>query len=140
MPKPFIYIFLARFFSAEIRSLRSDFSGTTRSAGTGVVQSSASEINKPYLPLASGDLSMETGIAITSAAFSMSLDMAIMLSPSPFLALFVLFLAGSAYSMDLPLLGWKNHPFLEAISMMIMFIAVTFGCFTHITNMCLASQ
>ncbi|GLT76841.1 hypothetical protein SLA2020_484760 [Shorea laevis] len=90
------------------------------------------KINKPYLPLASGDLSMETGIAITAAAVTMSLVMAFMLSPSLFLALFVIFLAGSAYSIDLPLLRWKKYPFLEAISMMIMFISVSLGYFTHI--------
>ncbi|GLT90355.1 hypothetical protein SLE2022_082920 [Rubroshorea leprosula] len=72
------------------------------------------KINKPHYPLASGDLSIETGIAITFGACSMSLGMGIMSSPPLFFGLFIYFLAGSAYSINLPFLRRKKDPFLAA--------------------------
>ncbi|KAH9791764.1 homogentisate geranylgeranyltransferase [Citrus sinensis] len=59
------------------------------------------KVNKPNLPLTSGDLSMRTGIAIASSSLLMSLAMGIMLRSSPFLlALIIWFLLASAYSVD----------------------------------------
>ncbi|KAH9743296.1 homogentisate geranylgeranyltransferase [Citrus sinensis] len=59
------------------------------------------KVNKPNLPLTSGDLSMRTGIAIASSSLLMSLAMGIMLRSPPFLlALIIWFLLGSAYSVD----------------------------------------
>ncbi|KAH9791791.1 homogentisate geranylgeranyltransferase [Citrus sinensis] len=59
------------------------------------------KVNKPNLPLTSGDLSMRTGIAIASSSLLMSLAMGIMHRSPPFLlALIIWFLLGSAYSVD----------------------------------------
>ncbi|KAH9791774.1 homogentisate geranylgeranyltransferase [Citrus sinensis] len=59
------------------------------------------EINKPDLPLTSGDVSMRTGIAIASSSLLVSLAMGIMLrSPPLLLALIIWFLLASAYSVD----------------------------------------
>ncbi|KAH9743306.1 homogentisate geranylgeranyltransferase [Citrus sinensis] len=59
------------------------------------------KVNKPNLPLTSGDLSMRTGIAIASSSLLMSLAIGIMLRSPPFLlALIIWFLLASAYSVD----------------------------------------
>ncbi|KAH9791770.1 homogentisate geranylgeranyltransferase [Citrus sinensis] len=59
------------------------------------------KINKPDLPLTSGDVSMRTGIAIASSSLLVSLAMGIMLrSPPLLLALIIWFLLASAYSVD----------------------------------------
>ncbi|GKU87340.1 hypothetical protein SLEP1_g1752 [Rubroshorea leprosula] len=60
------------------------------------------KINKPYLPLASGDFSMEAGIAITSAALSMSLVMGIMLSPALFSGMLMFVLNMTMHAIDVP--------------------------------------
>ncbi|XP_063939969.1 umbelliferone 6-dimethylallyltransferase, chloroplastic-like isoform X4 [Daucus carota subsp. sativus] len=73
-------------------------------------------INKPYFPLASGELSMRQGKAITSAFGLMCLAMGIMCkSPPLFIGILVLFLLGTAYSVELPYLRWKTNPYLAAI-------------------------
>ncbi|XP_017220887.1 umbelliferone 6-dimethylallyltransferase, chloroplastic-like isoform X1 [Daucus carota subsp. sativus] len=74
------------------------------------------KINKPYFPLASGELSMRQGKAITSAFGLMCLAMGIMCkSPPLFIGILVLFLLGTAYSVELPYLRWKTNPYLAAI-------------------------
>ncbi|ESR63559.1 hypothetical protein CICLE_v10010224mg, partial [Citrus x clementina] len=79
------------------------------------------KINKPYLPLASGEFSMGTGIAITLTSVLMSLAIAMMLrSPPLVLGVIVWFLFGTAYSVQLPFLRWKGNSFLAAISIMFL--------------------
>ncbi|KAH9798877.1 homogentisate phytyltransferase 1 [Citrus sinensis] len=72
------------------------------------------KVNKPYLPLASGEFSMGTGIAITLTSVLMSLAIAIMLrSPPLVLGVIVWFLFGTAYSV-------QGNSFLAAISIMFL--------------------
>ncbi|KDO40230.1 hypothetical protein CISIN_1g047278mg, partial [Citrus sinensis] len=79
------------------------------------------KVNKPDLPLASGDFSRGTGIAIALISSLTSLTMGVMFrSPPLLLALIIWFLLGSAYSIQLPFLRWKGHPFLAPFSMMIL--------------------
>ncbi|KAJ0031291.1 hypothetical protein Pint_12477 [Pistacia integerrima] len=73
------------------------------------------KVNKPDLPLASGDLSMGTGTAIVSAALLMSLGMGIISKSPPLVfALLIGGLLGTVYSVEHPFLRWKRHPFLAA--------------------------
>ncbi|XP_031256834.1 homogentisate geranylgeranyltransferase, chloroplastic-like [Pistacia vera] len=73
------------------------------------------KVNKPYLPLASGDFSMGTGTAIVSAALLMSLGMGIISKSPPLVfALLIGGLLGTVYSVEHPFLRWKRHPFLAA--------------------------
>ncbi|KAG5562917.1 hypothetical protein RHGRI_005603 [Rhododendron griersonianum] len=59
------------------------------------------KVNKPYLPLASGEFSMELGWAIVSTFLLMSFTLGIMFQSPPLLcALIVSFLLGSAYSIE----------------------------------------
>ncbi|GAV82198.1 UbiA domain-containing protein [Cephalotus follicularis] len=92
------------------------------------------KVNKPNLPLASGDFSMKTGKAIVFTSLSMSLAMGILFqSPPVFTSLLVGFLLGSVYSIDHPLLRWKRHPFLAASCILIVrAIVIQFAYYKHI--------
>ncbi|KAF5787600.1 putative homogentisate phytyltransferase [Helianthus annuus] len=57
------------------------------------------KINKPYLPLASGELTMNTAIIVTALSAIMSLSIAMISGSRPlFCGLFAWFLVGTAYS------------------------------------------
>ncbi|KAK1381909.1 Homogentisate phytyltransferase 1, chloroplastic [Heracleum sosnowskyi] len=76
------------------------------------------KVNKPYLPLASGEYSMGQATAIVSAFGFMCLAMGVMFqSPPLFIGILVYFFLGTAYSIDLPLLRWKTNPYLAALCM-----------------------
>ncbi|PSS11195.1 Homogentisate phytyltransferase [Actinidia chinensis var. chinensis] len=92
------------------------------------------KVNKPDLPLASGEFSMEFGMAIVSTFLLMSFTMGIMFqSPALFSALLVSFVLGSAYSVELPLLRWKRNAFLAATCIMIVrAVVVQLAFFVHI--------
>ncbi|KAF6138890.1 hypothetical protein GIB67_025619 [Kingdonia uniflora] len=75
------------------------------------------KINKPHLPLASGELSIPTAIAITAGAALTALAMGFSQSPALLCAVLVFFIVGGAYSIDLPFLRWKNSSVLAAMCM-----------------------
>lgn len=73
------------------------------------------KVNKPYLPLASGEFSLNTGIAIVISLAILSLAMGMLIGSRPLLsALTVSFALGTAYSIELPLLRWKRSAFAAA--------------------------
>ncbi|KAI8569177.1 hypothetical protein RHMOL_Rhmol02G0258600 [Rhododendron molle] len=92
------------------------------------------KVNKPYLPLASGEFSMELGWAIVSTFLLMSFTLGIMFQSPPLLcALIVSFLLGSAYSIELPFLRWKRNAFLAATCILIVrAVVVQLAFFIHI--------
>lgn len=92
------------------------------------------KVNKPHLPIASGEISMEFGIALTSMLLLMSFTMGIMFQSPPLLyGLLALFVVTSAYSIELPLLRWKGNPFLAAFTLMtIRGLAIPPAFFMHI--------
>ena len=72
-------------------------------------------INKPYLPLAAGEWSVETGVTAVVATGGAAILMGLVIGSGPLLAtLLGSLLLGVAYSVDLPLLRWKRHPLLAA--------------------------
>ncbi|XP_017223511.1 umbelliferone 6-dimethylallyltransferase, chloroplastic isoform X1 [Daucus carota subsp. sativus] len=74
------------------------------------------KLNKPDSPLATGEYSMRQGKAVVSAFAFTCLGMGIMFqSPPLFIGVLVYFLLGTAYSIQLPLLRWKENPFLDAL-------------------------
>lgn len=85
---------------------------------------SIDKINKPYLPLASGEFSMSFGNAIvvltgissllTSLAWTPTKDVTEGLNVSLFATVFVGNLLGTMYSVHLPFLHWKRFPILAA--------------------------
>ncbi|XP_015084643.1 homogentisate geranylgeranyltransferase-like isoform X2 [Solanum pennellii] len=92
------------------------------------------KVNKPSLPLASGEISMKRGIAIVITSLLMSFGMGIKFQSPPLLAaLIVSFLLGSAYSVELPFLRWKRNAALAAVCIMVVrAIIVQFAFFAHI--------
>ncbi|XP_024042013.1 coumarin 8-geranyltransferase 1b, chloroplastic-like [Citrus clementina] len=80
-----------------------------------------SKVNKTYMPLASGEFSMETGIAITWISALMVLASAIMLrSPPLVLGVIVWLFISTAYSAQLPFLRWKGNSFLASVCAVFM--------------------
>ncbi|GER32615.1 homogentisate phytyltransferase [Striga asiatica] len=67
------------------------------------------KVNKPYLPLASGEFSFRTGVMIVTS-FAISVG-----SWPLFCALFVSFILGTAYSINVPFFRWKRFAVLAAM-------------------------
>ncbi|KAK7390708.1 hypothetical protein VNO78_18732 [Psophocarpus tetragonolobus] len=74
------------------------------------------KINKPYLPLASGQLSFTTMVIIATSCLTLSVLLSWVIGSWP-LIWNVIFSASiwGAYSINAPLLRWKRHPLLAAI-------------------------
>ncbi|KAF3775510.1 putative homogentisate phytyltransferase 1 [Nymphaea thermarum] len=73
------------------------------------------KVNKPNLPLASGEYSVQTGTGIVVASACLSFLMGWIIGSWPlFWALFVSFILGTAYSINLPFLRWKQHAVIAA--------------------------
>ncbi|KAM5569072.1 homogentisate phytyltransferase 1, chloroplastic-like [Rosa sericea] len=100
------------------------------------------KVNKPDLPLASGEFSMGTGITIVSTVLLMSFAMGVMFkSPPLFSALAISFFLGSAYSIEHPLLRWKRHAILAAACILIVrAIVVQLAFFVHIQKYVLGRE
>ncbi|CAK9169407.1 unnamed protein product [Ilex paraguariensis] len=74
------------------------------------------KVNKPYLPLASGEYSVATGVMIVSSFAVMSFWLGWIVGSWPlFWALSISFVLGTAYSINLPLLRWKRFAFVAAM-------------------------
>lgn len=74
------------------------------------------KVNKPYLPLASGEYSFKTGVLIVSSFSIMSFWLGWIVGSWPlFWALFISFVLGTAYSINLPLLRWKRSAVVAAM-------------------------
>uniref|UniRef100_A0A6N2KXE4 Uncharacterized protein n=1 Tax=Salix viminalis TaxID=40686 RepID=A0A6N2KXE4_SALVM len=76
------------------------------------------KVNKPYLPLASGDFSMGTGVAIVSASLLTSFAMGIMFQSRHYFLPYSLVLC---LGVCIPL-KWKKQAFLAAICIMVRFV------------------
>ncbi|KAJ7531973.1 hypothetical protein O6H91_14G067300 [Diphasiastrum complanatum] len=67
------------------------------------------KVTKPYLPLASGEYSIVTGVVIVAFCAVMSLGIGALVNSAPLLwALTVSFALGTAYSVKHPVLRWKR--------------------------------
>ncbi|XP_077238046.1 putative homogentisate phytyltransferase 1, chloroplastic [Tasmannia lanceolata] len=91
------------------------------------------KVNKPDLPLASGEFSVGTGVLIVAAFSFMSFAMGLMFQSPPLsCALLSSFLLGSAYSVDIPFLRWKQYAFLAAMCILsVRAVVVQFAFFIH---------
>ncbi|KAL8189487.1 hypothetical protein R6Q57_029053 [Mikania cordata] len=73
-------------------------------------------VNKPYLPLPSGELSVTTGILLTSLYALLGFVLGLMSKSWPLkLGLILWYAFGTAYSVNIPLLRWKRIPALAAM-------------------------
>eukprot|EP00270_Netrium_digitus_P012974 TRINITY_DN4272_c0_g1_i1.p1 TRINITY_DN4272_c0_g1~~TRINITY_DN4272_c0_g1_i1.p1 ORF type:complete len:394 (-),score=0.35 TRINITY_DN4272_c0_g1_i1:399-1580(-) len=91
------------------------------------------KVNKPYLPLASGEFSVPQGLFIVAASVVMSLGIGLAVGSQPLLwTLVVSMVLGTAYSLDLPLLRWKRFPILAAGCILaVRAFVVQLGFFSH---------
>ncbi|KAL8235057.1 hypothetical protein R6Q59_021157 [Mikania micrantha] len=95
------------------------------------------KINKPYLPLASGELTMKTAIIVTTFSAIMSLSIVLISGSWPlFCGLFAWFFVGTAYSANvLPFLRWKRFPYTAVLYMLnSRALAIPFGYYLHVKN------
>jgi homogentisate phytyltransferase/homogentisate geranylgeranyltransferase len=90
-------------------------------------------VNKPYLPLASGELTIAQGWGIVSATAVASLVLAVAAASPPLLATVAgSLLLGLVYSTELPFMRWKRSPVLAAACILaVRAIAVQLGFFLH---------
>ncbi|KAE8678816.1 Homogentisate geranylgeranyltransferase [Hibiscus syriacus] len=91
-------------------------------------------VNKPYLPLASGEYSTLTGIMIVTSFSIMSFSLGWIVGSWPlFWALFVSFVLGTAYSVNLPLLRWKRFALVAAMCILaVRAVIVQLAFYLHI--------
>ncbi|XP_072063880.1 homogentisate phytyltransferase 1, chloroplastic isoform X9 [Arachis hypogaea] len=91
------------------------------------------EINKPYLPLASGEYSVGTGVTIVASFSFLSFWLGWIVGSWPlFWALFISFVLGTAYSIDVPLLRWKRFAVLAAMCILaVRAVIVQLAFFLH---------
>ncbi|CAI7917138.1 unnamed protein product [Closterium sp. NIES-53] len=91
------------------------------------------KVNKPYLPLASGDFSVQTGVTIVAVCAVLSLALGILSGSMPLLATLVIsMLLGTAYSIDLPFLRWKRFPVMAASCILaVRAVIVQLGFYSH---------
>ncbi|KAL6508998.1 hypoxanthine-guanine phosphoribosyltransferase [Orobanche gracilis] len=74
------------------------------------------KVNKPYLPLASGEYSITTGVVIVASFAIFSFWLAWVVGSWPlFWALFISFLLGTAYSINVPFFRWKRFAVAAAM-------------------------
>ncbi|KAI5675309.1 hypothetical protein M9H77_06259 [Catharanthus roseus] len=92
------------------------------------------KVNKPYLPLASGEYSVKTGVLIVSSFAIMSFWLGWIVGSWPlFWALFVSFMLGTAYSIKLPMLRWKRFAFVAALCILaVRAVIVQIAFYLHI--------
>ncbi|CAN6448147.1 unnamed protein product [Victoria cruziana] len=94
------------------------------------------KINKPNLPLASGEYSVHTGIAIIVASACLSFLMGSIIGSWPlFWALFISFILGTAYSTNLPFLRWKRNALIAASCILaVRAVIVQLAFFMHMQD------
>ncbi|KAI3803142.1 hypothetical protein L1987_31291 [Smallanthus sonchifolius] len=92
------------------------------------------KVNKPYLPLASGEYSVKTGIIIVSLFAFMSFWLGWIVGSWPiFWALFISFLLETAYSINIPMLRWKRFALVAAMCILaVRAIIVQIAFYLHI--------
>ncbi|XP_021723434.1 homogentisate phytyltransferase 1, chloroplastic-like [Chenopodium quinoa] len=91
------------------------------------------KVNKPYLPLASGEYSTGTGIFIVTSFAILSFWLWSVVGSWPlFWALSVSFVLGTAYSINLPMLRWKRSAVVAAMCILaVRAIIVQIAFFLH---------
>nr|QDF82054.1 prenyltransferase PT2 [Clematis terniflora] len=92
------------------------------------------KVNKPYLPLASGEYSVATGVMIVTSFAIMSFYLGWVAGSWPlFWALFISFILGTAYSINLPFLRWKRFALVAAFCILaVRAVIVQLAFFLHI--------
>ncbi|XP_011079285.1 homogentisate phytyltransferase 1, chloroplastic isoform X1 [Sesamum indicum] len=92
------------------------------------------KVNKPYLPLASGEYSVATGKMIVSSFAILSFWLGWVVGSWPlFWALFISFILGTAYSINVPLLRWKRFAVVAAMCILaVRAVIVQIAFYLHV--------
>ncbi|XP_042483696.1 coumarin 8-geranyltransferase 1b, chloroplastic-like isoform X2 [Macadamia integrifolia] len=92
------------------------------------------QVNKQYLPLASGEFSSRDIVVIALLVTILSIGVVFMSkSPALLCALVVGYLYGTAYSAEIPFLRWKRRPLLAITSTVLTFVlGIQIPYFIHI--------
>ncbi|KAL9254738.1 Homogentisate phytyltransferase 1, chloroplastic-like protein [Drosera capensis] len=92
------------------------------------------KVNKPYLPLASGEYSVGTGYFIVASFAILSFWLGYVVGSWPlFWALFISFVLGTAYSINLPMLRWKRFALVAAMCILaVRAVIVQIAFFLHV--------
>lgn len=92
------------------------------------------KVNKPYLPLASGEYSVRTGVIIVSSFAFLSFWLGWIVGSWPlFWALFISFILGTAYSINMPMLRWKRFALVAAMCILaVRAVIVQVAFYLHI--------
>ncbi|KAL6539683.1 hypoxanthine-guanine phosphoribosyltransferase [Orobanche hederae] len=92
------------------------------------------KVNKPYLPLASGEYSVTTGVMIVASFAIFSFWLAWVVGSWPlFWALFISFLLGTAYSINVPFFRWKRFAVAAAMCIFaVRALIVQIAFFLHV--------
>ncbi|KAH7433366.1 hypothetical protein KP509_07G065500 [Ceratopteris richardii] len=101
-----------------------------------VIDVEIDKVNKPYLPLASGEFSLNTGISLSILCATLSFCLGGLVGSKPLMcALFLAYLIGTCYSLELPLLRWKRWGVSAAISILFVRAIVLQVCiFLHMQS------
>ncbi|CAI9282625.1 unnamed protein product [Lactuca saligna] len=91
------------------------------------------KINKPYLPLPLGELSVKNAIRITSLYAILGFCLGWSTKSWPLkLGLLIWYALATAYSVHLPLLRWKNNPALAAMSISLGRVCINILFYLHV--------
>lgn len=92
------------------------------------------KVNKPYLPLASGEYSFKTGVMIVSSFAILSFWLGWIVGSWPlFWALFISFVLGTAYSINIPFLRWKRFALVAAMCILaVRAVIVQIAFYLHV--------
>ncbi|XP_062113072.1 homogentisate phytyltransferase 1, chloroplastic-like [Humulus lupulus] len=91
------------------------------------------KVNKPYLPLASREYSIQTGVMIVASFSVLSFGLGWIVGSWPlFWALFISFALRTAYSINVPLLRWKRFALVAAMCILaVRAVIVQIAFFLH---------
>ncbi|KAK8938691.1 hypothetical protein KSP39_PZI011160 [Platanthera zijinensis] len=91
------------------------------------------KVNKPTLPLASGEFSVRTGTTIVCVFAILSFGIGLVVGSWPlFCALFISFILGTAYSINLPFFRWKRFAVVAALCILaVRAVIVQIAFFLH---------
>nr|AYV64464.1 pterocarpan prenyltransferase [Cullen corylifolium] len=91
------------------------------------------KINKPHLPMASGQFSFKTGVIMSAAFLALSFGFTWLTGSWPLIwNLVVIASSWTAYSIDVPFMRWKRYPLVAAMCMIATWgLALPISFFHH---------
>lgn len=89
-------------------------------------------VNKPYLPLASGEWTLTTGISVSAVTGTLASAIAVSSGSVPLMTTVLGSIClGLAYSVDLPFLRWKKYPLMAAACILAVRAVLVQVCSWH---------